>query len=369
MKRLLTSPFNAISSSMHSHRAAQGVIYADMIYRGGNAVDIDFGNKANYDDYDTLLIYHGNDWSGSLNLFGGMKAFAGIDRIIELSNYKGQVVSLIEDMPDYHGILYERYKKLDDLNSQWHKVNWEGMASLESRSITLSLQDLNSYSEQYAIGTLPRTLVIGDSHAISLYCPGTEMNSVPFKTLHGALNEGLETFLLNPRGLKEVDSYFGNIDIRHHLMRQENPSIAAKQLAQRYVYEATLLADKYELSNWNIFVPLPIEDESRQVPKTGWYKGTPFFGSWKERNQIRTEFNGWLRVFARLVTKAKITIVDDWADGLMNSGGQLDFKHMEKPRSIHLSRASYPFWTGQYWNDGNGSLAKKAEGIEGFFGE
>lgn len=368
MKRLLTSPFNAISSSMHSHRAAQGVIYADMIHRAGHQIDIDFGNKANYDDYDTLMIYNGNDWSGALNLFGGMKAFAGVDRIIELSKFKGEVISVGIELPPYFDLLYERYKKLDDPNSEWHQVDWNGLQGLQMRAGWISLDQLNYYSSAYAETLpLPRTQVIGDSHAISLYCPGTEMNSVPFKTLHGALNEGLETFLLNPNGLKEVDSYFGNIDIRHHLLRQENPSIAAKQLTQRYVYEASTLVDKYGLSNWNIFVPLPIEDESRQVPKTGWYKGTPFFGSWKERNQIRAEFNYWLRDYSYIVRG--VTVVDTWTDGLENTDGQLDFKHMEKPRSIHLSRASYPFWTGQYWNDGNGSLAKKAEGIEGFFGD
>jgi hypothetical protein len=30
----------------------------------------------------------------------------------------------------------------------------------------------------------------------------------------------------------------------------------------------------------------------------------------------------------------------------MNKAGELDFKYMEKPKSIHLSREFYPYWNG-----------------------
>jgi len=34
----------------------------------------------------------------------------------------------------------------------------------------------------------------------------------------------------------------------------------------------------------------------------------------------------------------------------MNDKGELDFEHMEKPKSVHLSRASYPHWQGRKWS-------------------
>jgi len=37
-----------------------------------------------------------------------------------------------------------------------------------------------------------------------------------------------------------------------------------------YKYNATV----------NFYEPLPIESESRKIAKTGWFKGTPFFGTW-----------------------------------------------------------------------------------------
>jgi hypothetical protein len=39
-----------------------------------------------------------------------------------------------------------------------------------------------------------------------------------------------------------------------------------------------------------------------------------------------------------------------WVDHMINDKGELDFEYMEKPKSVHLSRASYPYWTGADWN-------------------
>ena len=39
-----------------------------------------------------------------------------------------------------------------------------------------------------------------------------------------------------------------------------------------------------------------------------------------------------------------------WTDYLLNDKKQLDFRHMEKPQSVHLSRNSYPFWKGNSIN-------------------
>ncbi len=37
----------------------------------------------------------------------------------------------------------------------------------------------------------------------------------------------------------------------------------------------------------------------------------------------------------------------EWTNYLLNDSNELSFDHMEKPRSIHLSRGSYPYWTGE----------------------
>ena len=90
-----------------------------------------------------------------------------------------------------------------------------------------------------------------------------------------------------------------------------------------------------------IYELLPIEDESRKLPKSGYYKNKPFWGTWEQRNRCRLLFRDYIEQFA---TRAKII---RWTDYLLNKEGQLDFKHMEMPHSIHLSRGSYPHWTGE----------------------
>ena len=100
-----------------------------------------------------------------------------------------------------------------------------------------------------------------------------------------------------------------------------------------------------------IYELLPIEDESRKLPKSGYYKGKPFSGTWEQRNECRLAFRDELEKNA---TRARII---RWTDYLLNKTGQLSFDHMEKQQSIHLSRGSYPHCTGE----------EKVTSLEDFF--
>jgi hypothetical protein len=184
-------------------------------------------------------------------------------------------------------------------------------------------------------------IVIGDSHAICMYRPDWVVNSVPFKTLNGALNTGFKEFIEDAAPINtfnKVELYFGNIDIRHHLCRIEGNHIDnAKELASRYIQAA----ENLPIDDVSIYELLPIEDESRKLPKSGYYKGKPFWGTWEQRNSARIAF------YETLKEKAKRVKIIKWTDYLLNRDGQLDFKNMEMPHSIHLSRSSYPHWTGE----------------------
>jgi hypothetical protein len=48
---------------------------------------------------------------------------------------------------------------------------------------------------------------------------------------------------------------------------------------------------------------------------------------------------------------------------MINGIGELDFKFMEKPKSVHLSRQAYPHWQGKKWS----GLPEKIATIEDFF--
>ena len=329
---LVTTPMAPISERISSHRAAQGAIYADQLASAGYDVTVNFGGKiVNYNDWDILAVYHGNDWGGTANMFGGVKAYAAIDQIVSLSKFKGEVWSLAIPFPNYTGMIKPRVDKEPQAHPAWGDVDWENL----SRMISAKVVNANTFVKT-------GKFAFGDSHAISMYRRGWQINSVPFKTLHGALDMGLKLFVPDEK-YDELEVYFGNIDIRHHLLRQPDPKKAVQQLVQRYVEQAKALKASVKAEVIRIWEPLPIENESRKLPKTGYYKGTPFYGSWAERKEIRDIF------VDELLSNSGSDGVDifQWTAKLLNSAGELNFEAMEKPQSVHLSRAYYPHWTGK----------------------
>lgn len=342
MKTLVTSPFTHVSSNIHSHRAAQAAIYANQLEETGYDVHLDRTGNIHPDinSFDEIYVYHGNDWRGSLNLFGGMKNYGNIDNLIRYSQFKGTVRSLWIDHPKYSEMLLARMK--DDVNPDWDYVDWENLKRIEDTAITVR-----------EIKTTNR-VVTGDSHAICMYRPGWFVNSVPFKTLHGALKEGLDSFIQPHHEIAEF--YFGNIDVRHHLMRQSDPAEATRDLAKRYYEQLS----KLDLAKVSAYELLPIENESRALPKTGYYKGTPFYGAWRHRHTIRLIFKEEMR---KLCAQGSVNFIE-WTSYLLNDKMELDFEHMEKPKSVHLSRNSYPHWQGRKWS---GLPEHKPSTLEDFF--
>jgi hypothetical protein len=345
MKTLITSPFTPVSSNIHSHRAAQAAIYAEQIsVENGGLVHLDRTGDIHHDinSFDSIYVYHGNDWFGSLNLFGGMKNYGNIDNLIRFSKIDKtkKVYSLWIDHPKYSEMLEPRLN--GEIHPDWHKVDWENLKYIENNAITVR-----------EIETVNRA-VAGDSHAICMYRPGWFVNSVPFKTLHGALKEGLQTFIQSHHEIAEF--YFGNIDVRHHLCRHPDPEAATRDLANRYYTQLSQL----DLAKVYAYELLPIENESRVLPKTGYYKGTPFYGSWEDRNKCRLIFKDEMR---KLCAQGSVNFIE-WVDPLLNDRGELDFECMEKPKSVHLSRNSYPHWQGRKWS---GLSENKPATLEDFF--
>ena len=345
MKTLITSPFTPVSSNIHSHRAAQAAIYAEQIsVENGGLVHLDRTGDIHHDinSFDSIYVYHGNDWFGSLNLFGGMKNYGNIDNLIRFSKIDKtkKVYSLWIDHPKYSEMLEPRLN--GEIHPDWHKVDWENLKYIENNAITIREIEIVNRA------------VAGDSHAICMYRPGWFVNSVPFKTLHGALREGLQTFIQPHHEIAEF--YFGNIDVRHHLCRQPDPEMATRDLANRYYTQLSQL----DLAKVYAYELLPIEHESRVLPKTGYYKGTQFYGSWEDRNRCRLIFKDEMR---KLCSRGSVNFIE-WVDPLLNDRGELDFECMEKPKSVHLSRNSYPHWQGRKWS---GLSENKPATLEDFF--
>ncbi len=341
MNILVTSPFTPVSSNIHSHRAAQAAIYAEQLSSFGNVhLDRTSDIHPNPASFERVYAYHGNDWFGSLNLFGGMKNYNNIDKLIRYSKLKAPIYSLWIDHPKYSEMLKPRLN--GDIHPDWHLVDWENLKKLEDTAMTVrEIEVVNK-------------IISGDSHAICMYRPGWFVNSVPFKTLHGALKEGLQSFIEPHHRIAEF--YFGNIDVRHHLNRLPNMEQRTRNLANRYHEQLAAL----DLADVSVYELLPIENESRVLPKTGYYKGSPFYGSWEQRNETRLIFKDEMK---NLCAKSRVNFIE-WVDPLLNDRGELDFECMEKPKSVHLSRNSYPHWQGRKWS---GLSENKPSTLEDFF--
>lgn len=353
MKSILAAPIIPISFQMSSHRAAQGVIYADILRhtvdknlkvsmsrpnsQGPDAVEA--SKTEDFNQYDNLYMYHGNDRSEDsqdINLFGGTKFFSAAYNVRNISRFKGQVYSIGYDMPDYATMLQNKFDghkrregTLDNMVPEFLEVDIENFRKMREKAITIK-----------PWGPWDK-LVAGDSHAICMYRPGWNVNSVPFKTLHGALKLGLRSFI--QEDTRHGEFYFGNIDIRHHVCRYDYRE-AIDNLVNEYVKQVKEL----NLESSAIYELLPIENIRRRIPKSGWFEGTGYYGSWEERNEARLYFK---KVASKVCKKAGVEFKEWITPEFYNEAGEMDFKVMEKPKSVHLSREYYPHWQGFEYNN------------------
>ena len=335
MKALVCLLSNNLARPIHSHKSSPAVMYADMIAQTArhDSITINYHDVDDWNEFDEVYIYFGNDWNGKqINFIGGIDKQLP-EGYLKLSKFKGKVYTLDRPMMD----LAKRIKyKMNNaralgkvLDPSWDTIDFAQLERLVDTAVYLPHPNKTD------------SLVIGDSHAICMYRPGWMVNSVPMTTLNGALNKGLEHLIGDVEGLKNLEIYLGNIDVRHHLVRLGGIK-HTEELADRLT-----IAVKYLPYNTSVYELLPIENESRDVPTSGWYKGQPFWGSWEERNNARLKFK------ERLVSNG-IKVIQ-WTDYLLNDKGELSFDYMEKPRSIHLSREFYPYWQGQGFNYAKGS--------------
>jgi len=254
------------------------------------------------------------------NLFGGYTKETR-DRIarvldMDLANIKAL------DMPigDIERILRPRAAKtdFDFSDSEWSKIrDLMQCEVIKHEDLVLDIQ----------------RVVIGDSHSISRYRANTVVYRHDGLTLHGLLERTIKSYL---------PSYFvphlvinaGNVDIRHHLCRQLKPLDSARDLVKNLKKQLQDLQTVGLIGTYEVTAPYPIEYEGRKIPQTGFYKGTPFFGSWESRDLVRSTLTNEL--------KYEIENVHEWPQNwyLMNPESYAK-TYMEKPGSVHLSPEFY----------------------------
>lgn len=324
------------SSKPQSHKSAWSYLLLSQLKTLGIKADV-LNKSQDVHEYDVWMVALPMEFQGTYNLFGGANDETAI-RMQRLLDFKGKVYCLNRQMPDIGAFAKSRMKSCTEL--------WKGLdiEALSERSKQTETVDLTLKSD---------TFVLGDSHSISVYVPGANISRNDGKTLFGVMKEGMQTYV--PKGTKHLISYFGNIDVRHHLCRQPDPVKATEDLVKNYVEHLKSLG----IPKISAVKLLPIEHEGRRIPKTGFYKGTPFFGSLEKRLQICQIFNKKLSIYLSEAGYELIEWPSEWY--------QIDPKdyadtYMESPGSVHLSRKyyQYDFETGER----NPELLRKAESPE-----
>ncbi len=261
--------------------------------------------KDDWNEVDQLYVTEGVNWKpGSWNVIGGINPSILL-RLRKLNDYYGSIYCLGNEVPDYKDFCLKR------------NINFNFTKDIKSIPNICSIENW----------------VLGDSHSISVYKPGYNINRVDFKTLHGFLKDELSSYL--PKSVENLIFYAGNIDIRHHILRLANPNLAVESLVDELYTQLVRL----NLSEVSIVEPLPIENESRIIPKTGYYKGTPYFGSWKQRTEARCYLSSLLHMMCIDHGWNFIT----WPEHFYNEKQELRFEVMEAKKSIHISPEHYLF--------------------------
>lgn len=327
-----------ISPKIGSHKSAWPHMLANQIRNAGYInVDVITDNSVDWSEYDAILIDHGMEFKGTFNVFGGANddLYNQVMRIFSDT----RLYSMHCDMPDVGVMVQQRLHTGTDL-----------FKTIEPK-ITEMSEICNTKVTRIDHMEKTNKLCFGDSHSFSMYQSGYMTQRHDGLTMHGALKRGLQTYVYP--WIDTLTVYMGNIDVRHHLMRQDNPSAAVKTLIQRYEEELKGLGIK----NIEVIHTLPIENESRVLPKTGYYKGTPFAGTWSERTALVKEINAGIdEMCERNGWKAY-----KHPEVYYNDKRELSFDVMEVPKSVHLSREFYRW--DMVKNEPNSKLKKQTAAL------
>jgi hypothetical protein len=313
-----------IPRSKYSHNAGMSLIYKHQLEMLHNQ-KITIIRKEPWDEFDLIYLDHGTAFKGLLNLFGGavQKNAQNYERL----KTKTKLISLGIEMPNYGELCKDRLSSCDDY---WKKVDWDLIS--EKCKNTDFIQHVHTTDK----------LVLGDSHSMSAWLPYQMIIRKDGRTLAGVLRKSIRKEIndggIDPNSLNQITLYFGNIDVRHHILRNENPEQYIDSLLAEYEKQILELGIK----NVEIMKLLPIESESRKLPKTGYFKNTPFFGSQQERARIRKYFNQGLELMCKRnnFIFSEIEKFDDMH--IMDYETEI----MEKPGSVHIAPLYYrtDFW-------------------------
>lgn len=292
MKTAIINLLGTVPTRMNSHSAGWNYCIASFMQTKYGSYPTFINKLHDLNKYDVICINNGVNYKDNkFNFYGGVQQ-GTIDKLIALSKYKNKLICYNEPI-DFRYLLKRRE-----------------ITTIPNREVITEY----TYNDK---------IIIGDSHCVSIYEKGYGILRLDGKTLHGFLKDPYN--YLNFDKIKDVVLYFGNIDVRFHLCRQEVPMQATFDLVDKYVaFLASLVRKGLKVKVQGL---LPIEDESRKIPQTGLYKMKPFYGSQELRNELREEINFELK---RNANNYDYEYQAPWINH------PLQFFQMEARQSVHI---------------------------------
>lgn len=269
------------------------------------------------DGYDEIYIYNDvNSSFGKLNLYGYKKEQ---DNPIRL-NIENRLFKLYS--------LKDKVKQLD-----WCQ-NYGTIFS--TKSIDMS-DDMITFLDNIDIVVQPSVnYVVGDSHSTSVAPKGYGVNRNDGKTLRGALKLGLSSYI--KEDTKHAIFKFGDIDLRHHINRKDNPFEYIKELVLEYINQMEEIRSKgIKVSCVHAMAQT---SDTRKIPKTGYFKGQPFYGTLEERVECTKYFNHCLDIY-KTPNIQVISYPEDYSISTIDMVTLLNEDKMEAGGSFHLAPKHY----------------------------
>jgi len=310
---VITNPISNIPVNPKSHVHGWSQVWRDQLNASIN-------HKCTPDTLRSNILYidHGANFGGTLNLFGG--ATKEVYDKINLVCSHSYVVSLDWDMPDYGAMLKKRIGA---------KTTYEGITEQWCDQVSQRCKHISSLKQQ---DLNYDNIIVGDSHTIAFSDSTDRVYRNDGKTLYGAIKSGLGQFLRETTPNGRVTLCFGSIDIRHHLLRRDDLDL--QKLLREYVAQGKDLADDV----W-FCAPVPVEYPDRKIPKSGFYKGTPFYGGYNERRWLTDMFIDWLY-------KLTDNVVQPPKEWYTMDGKSYANTYMEFGSSFHIAP---PFYRRNDW--------------------
>jgi hypothetical protein len=303
MKAAVVGMLNNVGSSQSHHGGGYYHVMLNIL-KSEHPGDLDVNpDPSTWNEYERLYILEGVNYQENVFNFIGGPQPEHKAKLEAMANYKGLAIAV--NVPIDLNVFNKRF----NIDHQFAAINCIDFARLHANNT--------------------KKLVRGDSHSLSVWRPGFGLDRTDGKTLFGFLKDADSLIEEWNQKYDEVVLYFGNIDIRFHLMRQDNPAEAVGDLIRQYVEFAK------KLNNATLVNLLPVEHESRKLPGTGLYLKQPYFGTRQERARLVDTAN-------RIMNNSGLKTLQ-WPNEWIDEDGMKMFEYMEPKQSVHLKPKYYMF--------------------------